>query len=476
MKPSVVSSAGRKPLAAAVAITFALASPAALAANTWYVTSCADSGSGSLRSIIVNNAASGDTVDFTQLNSSNCPSSTISLITGAITIGEALTLAGRPATASTPRITITGYYNGKYQNDRLINHTMGGSQLNISNLNFWYSKFSPASGNAKGACIYSAGSVSLTNVQVFHCQATASGTGNFAIGGGVYAHGNLSMKYSRITGNSVAANAGAFAPAAGGVYSGGAFSASYSTIDGNSAPNGNAGGVMVNANASVTIAGSTISGNTAGFAGGIDITNASSVLITNSTISGNSSNGSIGGLASSAPSTTILNSTIAFNTAAYATPDQGPGVYLFNGAGATAFTVNMQSSILSNNTYGTTENDFGAHANGGGTFNITSNNNIVRAAPGTFRPATVTTDCPLLGSLRDNGGPTLTHALLSHSPAIDSGNNNASRNEDQRGRPFDPTPYPYPRQSGIAPDIGAYEVQQDDVIFNTSFEDCPAVF
>jgi len=53
-----------------------------------------------------------------------------------------------------------------------------------------------------------------------------------------------------------------------------------------------------------------------------------------------------------------------------------------------------------------------------------------------------------LGPLADNGGPTLTMALLPGSPAIDAGNNAASPQNDQRGwsRPF-----------GSASDVGAYE-------------------
>jgi len=471
---TALSGARRRPLAASVATLFALAAPQAFAA-TWHVTSCADSGAGSLRSIIVNNASSGDTVDFSQLNSTNCPSSTISLTTGAITIGEKLTLAG--PLPPNRRITISGYYNGAYQNDRLINHTMPSSTLYVNNLNFEYSKFSPAAGDAKGACIYSAGSVNLDNVLLFHCQASSSASGTHAKGGGVYAQGNLTMKYSRITGNSVAPMAGAFAPAGGGVYVGGILSASYSTIDDNNAQFGNGGGIFVaESSSSTTISSSTISGNTAGSAAGVFVTGAN-LTVTNSTISGNHSSGYMGGLATASHSTTIQNSTIAFNTAANATPDNGPGMYIF-GATAAALTVNLQSSILSNNTYGTTENDFGARNAGGGGFSITSNNNLIRAAPGSIRPATVSTACPLFGPLRDNGGPTLTHALLSFSPAIDTGNNNANLNEDQRGRPFvDPNnPYPYSRQSGIAPDIGSYEAQQADIIFNTSFEGCPALF
>ena len=67
---------------------------------------------------------------------------------------------------------------------------------------------------------------------------------------------------------------------------------------------------------------------------------------------------------------------------------------------------------------------------------------------------------------RDNGGPTQTHALLSHSPAIDAGSSKAGLAYDQRGQ----GPPAYVRVSGAATDIGAYEVQQGDIIFNSGFE------
>ena len=55
---------------------------------------------------------------------------------------------------------------------------------------------------------------------------------------------------------------------------------------------------------------------------------------------------------------------------------------------------------------------------------------------------------PLLGLLTNNGGPTLTMALLSGSPAIDAGDTNTAPPTDQRG---------VPRPVGTGADIGAYE-------------------
>lgn len=56
---------------------------------------------------------------------------------------------------------------------------------------------------------------------------------------------------------------------------------------------------------------------------------------------------------------------------------------------------------------------------------------------------------PKLGPLANNGGPTLTMALLPTSPAIDAGDNAAATPTDQRG---------FPRVVGPAIDIGAYEL------------------
>src|SRR5260370_19849276 len=59
---------------------------------------------------------------------------------------------------------------------------------------------------------------------------------------------------------------------------------------------------------------------------------------------------------------------------------------------------------------------------------------------------------PLLGPLDDNGGPTLTHALMPGSPAIDAGNNAYATDWDQRGEGF-------PRIVNDIIDIGAFEYQ-----------------
>ncbi len=65
---------------------------------------------------------------------------------------------------------------------------------------------------------------------------------------------------------------------------------------------------------------------------------------------------------------------------------------------------------------------------------------------------------PMLGSLQDNGGPTLTHALLTGSPAIDGGLSNTVA-FDQRGfqRPVD-DPAVAQAEGSDGSDIGAVEM------------------
>ena len=68
----------------------------------------------------------------------------------------------------------------------------------------------------------------------------------------------------------------------------------------------------------------------------------------------------------------------------------------------------------------------------------------------------------MLRPLQNNGGPTLTHALMTGSPAIDKGKNFSGATTDQRGSGFDRTfddPSIANATGGDGTDIGAFEVQ-----------------
>ncbi|HEY7872447.1 MAG TPA: choice-of-anchor Q domain-containing protein [Rudaea sp.] len=487
----------RRPLAACCAALFALATPEAFAG---IVTSCADDGSaGTLRSAIAG-AASGDTIDMSGLNS--C--SLITLNPGELPIPQASLILQGPTTR-----------------DFLIEGNLyhsGTGTLSINNLTLAFGNAhhrpysvnggpygSPLPGGVYGGCVYSKGSAVLSHTNVIGCQAFADTSKQYegARGGGVIVARNLTLLHSTVSFNSVDAtsNAGGLI-LGGGVCVEGNFVAKYSTIDSNSAgsASGNhsnlvtGGGVEAVGNASLYE--TTVSRNTSAYSvGGIHILGAgvgnAAATITNSTISGNDAP-SGGGLFSNI-SANISNSTIAFNTK-HAASGYAAGAAFTTFARNTV--VNLHSTIIANNTCSgcTHPNDdlgaFSADANYTVTFPTDAqqgNFNLIRttepSVPGSsLPPDTIVLLCPLLGPLKNNGGETWTHALYSGSVAIDGGVNALGLYYDQRGGPqpppntIPPPPLAYDRHSGVRTDIGAFEYQYSDTIFNAGFEGCPALF
>ncbi|WP_417391439.1 choice-of-anchor Q domain-containing protein [Gimesia sp.] len=206
------------------------------------------------------------------------------------------------------------------------------------------------------------------------------------------------------------------------------------------------GGAIANGG-TLFVSGSTFDRNTADVnGGGIYSQGAESVTIHNSTFSGNSSVFDGGGIfvLGSKP-VSIINSTIVGNVAAGSGISKGGGIYLFG----TDPTLIMNTIIAGN------QADSGQQIDGDftGTANI-----IQESITGLLDP-----------ELKDNGGPTKTHALLSDSAAINAGDNiaatNAGLTTDQRGTGFSRI------VSGII-DIGAFEssvvVPVDLVVSTTS--------
>jgi hypothetical protein len=462
----------RKPLALSVAALFALSSPlATFAVTIWTVDSCseANSGTGTTGTLrfAAANALDGDKIDMSAL-----PCSTITLKTGAIVLNQpGLNVAG----PGMHNLTITGMYNGTREHDRIFTHT-GGGQLSLYDFSVSSGYVISAGGAPKGGCIYSAGALILIHTGIYGCSANTS-TG-IAYGGGVFAKGSLRLKYSVVS-NNVAFSGHDGTANGGGAMTAGDFFGKYSTISGNAAsgvPGGNiagyGGGLYLKGN--VNMFGCTISGNSAyGLFGGVAIYNrypaGLTAAITNSTISGNTAQKLVGGLYVNTPSAKIYNSTIAFNHSAGYLSSASPGLHV-NAFRAGTSTINLQSVLIANNTnFSGTNDDFSIK----NAVTVTGNYNLVRATGVALTaPDNVLGSCPLLGPLRFNGGPTKTHALLSHSPGIDQGNNVPSLKQDQRGVFADVTPYPYPRVDHGQADIGAYEVQQGDIVFNNAFDAC----
>jgi CSLREA domain-containing protein len=201
----------------------------------------------------------------------------------------------------------------------------------------------------------------------------------------------------------------------------------------------------------VNVVDSALTGNRASNSGGGDggaLTNLNGATanLTNATVSGNFANQSGGAIDNSAGSTiTLTNSTVTNNTAA---PDaQTPLGAGGGGISTTGGTVTLRNTILAGNTDGDPSN--GVNPDCDGTIS-SAGNNLVQVhdspfcvfAPGVGDRTGVDA---LVGPLADNGGPTMTHALLPGSPAIDGGGSCGPA--DQRGAP----------RSGPC-DIGAYEL------------------
>lgn len=207
------------------------------------------------------------------------------------------------------------------------------------------------------------------------------------------------------------------------------------------------GGGLRLGNSALTINDTTFANNVAELqGGGLWVGENAPVTITNSTFSGNRADDSAGdGLGGAiavynqiSNTTNIVNTTFANNFA---------GAY----AGA-IFSVNqpitVENSIFDDNTAG---NPFNIKQQTNRQL-IDGGNNLQYPAKLTSNPtdvnvtANITIADPLLGPLQDNGGSTLTHALLPGSPAINAGNNTGVPSTDQRGLDRD-----------AIPDIGAYE-------------------
>lgn len=95
---------------------------------------------------------------------------------------------------------------------------------------------------------------------------------------------------------------------------------------------------------------------------------------------------------------------------------------------------------------------------------VTGDHDLIVSASAVLPEDTLRVD-PQLQPLTDNGGRTLTHALVAGSPAIDSGRLSRSYLQwDQRLQG-------YPRASGASADIGAFELQLiTDPIFGNGFD------
>jgi hypothetical protein len=400
-------------------------------AATITVTNTNDSGAGSMRQAIAG-AASGDTINFSVTG-------TITLTSGELVIDKNLTIIQGP----------------------------GASLLSISGNSYGYSVFSINSGvtamldgmsirEGRGGFIGGGGGINNSGtLTVTNSTISNNGAG---VGGGIYNRGTLIVSNSTISGNSSSGSGG-------GIANNGILTVSNSIISGNSTafyPGGGYGGGIYNGG-SLTVSNSIISGNTSATGNGGGLGNSGgNVTINNSTVSGNAAYLGGGGVYNTpecndfdtCPSNTayvyITNSTIAGNT--------DGGIVSWGEYGGFLYSVEtLVNTIVADGIDGTIDsashNLIGDSASSSGIQNGV-NGNIVGVNP-------------LLGPLQNNGGPTMTHALLAGSPAIDAGDNcvltangcgngNPALPTDQRGfqRLVDGN-----SDGNAVVDIGAFEIQ-----------------
>ena len=193
---------------------------------------------------------------------------------------------------------------------------------------------------------------------------------------------------------------------------------------------GTGGGVVNDVDGNLTIIGTTISGNTASNGSG-GLLNFGELDMTNSTISGNAAGNNSGGIFNSGDMA-LTNVTVKDNSAA-----NGGGIF-FSGGTAELLNTIIANNITGGDCIGVPSTSLGYNLAADGTCNLTHATDLPNTNPN-------------LGPLLNNGGLTLTHALLPGSPAIDYiPVVDCVVSVDQRGEV---------RPQGPNCDIGAYEAE-----------------
>jgi hypothetical protein len=329
------------------------------------------------------------------------------------------------------RMTVTGVSDS---------HSNGGGISNAGKLTLNDCTVSNNRGEY-GAGIYNSGTLTILN-------STLSGNNSYEEGGGIYNTGTLTVKNSAF----INQNSGPWC-SGGGIYNTGTLTVSFSTFSNNGAQS--AGGGIHNQGGTLTVTNSTFDHNEAGESGGGISNWSGTVAVTNSTISGNKAYFHSGGGIVNTGMLTLTNSTLSGNITE---DDTGGGIANFGD-------LTLNNSIIANSMNGDCVNrDEGDVTAFYSLIEDTRDRacDLTNGANGNI----VGRD-PRLGRLKENGGPTKTHALLSKSPAIDKGNNHLAVDPDghaletdQRGDGYPrilPGNFYFPIALSKRVDIGAYE-------------------
>jgi len=343
-----------------------------------------------------------------------------------LTIAEAIAQAGESST-----ITVTGGEDNVHtENDIVINRSIS------------------ITGDGD-ATIDAASEGRVFNIQDDDAstqqQVTLSGlkitAGSNDFGGGIFNAESLTLESVTLTNNTSGFGSG--------LYNAGAATIKSSTIANNTGPSGEGafnlgGGIFNAANATLRLENSTVAANEASIGGGIYSQGVATDAGDNTDSTDNIDDALIIEADEAGSNLKVYNSTIANNEASV----DGAGIY-------TASSAYLFSTIVADNLNSdATGNDLAISESG----SITADSSLIESNADLLSAAStnnLTGVEPRLdpNGLQDNGGATQTIALLSDSPAKDSGVSD-SLVTDQRGAGFS-------RVVGAAADIGAFELSED---------------
>ena len=311
--------------------------------------------------------------------------------------------------------------------------------------------------DAQGAGIRNDGTLTVTDGIVTRCSTAPSFLYVFGSGGGISNGGMLTVLNS-----TVSENAADFS--GGGIFNRGTLTLTDSIVSGNGA---GAGGGIWNWE-SLTMTNSTVSGNTATSAtlesnAGGGIHNRGSGTITKSTVSGNTGAG-VYSQVNPPSGLTITHSTVSGNTG-HGFRNHSGTLMLTNdtvsgsisaGSGGDEVSSVMAHGTLIDGACTTVEGGVGVAARTSFGYNVESPGDTC-GFDEKGDQVNVTSAELALGPLKDNDGPTMTHALGEGSFAIDAIPLDAcfDREGDQRGEPR-------PETGGTMCDVGSFERQPDD--------------
>ncbi|MEJ7848827.1 MAG: right-handed parallel beta-helix repeat-containing protein [Pyrinomonadaceae bacterium] len=380
-----------------------------------------------------------------------CPGSTITfsnnlrgviLLTTPITIDNNLTIKGPGANELTLQKAIT--LEGEPQPPSSHRMFYTGSGVTISGLTI--SGANMSNGTIDFVAIQNFGDLTISDSSIINHKA----------GGAIVSNGNLTVNNSTISNNS----------GIGITHFGGTLTVNNSIITKNTSPRG--GGISIKSG-NLIINNSTVSNNRAADSGGgiyFSAVSGNTATITNTTISYNqsfgdssSSGGGGGGIYQRGGVLSVTNSTVVNNVSGALSSavfnNLGGGIYndIFSGNGTTYMrnsivAGNLRRAFSSGGFASDSKNDFYGRLTSQGYNLIGTNKNTTITGDTTGN--IVGTDAnpvnPQIAPLGFYGGPTLTHALFSNSPAVNAGDPTVST-PDQRGA----------ARVG-RPDIGAFEV------------------